>query len=113
MSLVRWRGVLLSLAFALAFGPVVAAPGAEPGFHHAIVQLDGEGRGLMVAEAPLPAGEPVVMQFPTAKRRPACCKRVVTADLVLVRDDSVLASDVIDGDEVFVYRFQAPNRVGR
>lgn len=108
MSLVRWRGVLLSWAFALVFGPVVAAPGAEPGFHHAIVQLDGEGRGLMVAEAPLSAGEPVVMQFPAATRRTACCKSMVTAGFVLVRDHSVLASDVIDGDEVFAYRFQAP-----
>lgn len=108
MSPVRWRRVLLSLAFALAFGPVVAAPDSQPGFHHAIVQLDGDGHGLLVAEVPVPAGEPIVMQFPKAKRQPACCKRMVAADFALVRDDSVLASDLIDGDEVFVYRFQAP-----
>ena len=49
MSLIRWRRVLLTLAFALAFGPVVAAPDVEPVFHHAIVQLDGDGHGLLVA----------------------------------------------------------------
>lgn len=108
MSLIRWRRVLLTLAFALAFGPVVAAPDVEPVFHHAIVQLDGDGHGLLVAEAPVAVGELLVMQFPAATRRTACCKSMVTAGFVLVRDDSVLASEVIDGGEVFAYRFQAP-----
>ena len=108
MSVIRWRWVLLSLAFALACGPVVAAPDVEPVFHHAIVQLDGDSHGLLVAEVPVRAGEPIVMQFPKAKQRPACCNRMVAADFVLVRDGSVLATDVIGGQELFVYRFQAP-----
>ncbi len=108
MSLVRRRRVLLSLAFALACGHVVAAPDSHPSFHHAIVQLDGDGHGLLVAEVPVRAGEPIVMQFPKAKRRPACCKRMVAADFVLVRDDSVSVTDVIGGQALFVYRFQAP-----
>lgn len=108
MSVIRWRWVLLSLTFALACGPVPAAPDVEPVFQHAIVQLDGDGHGLLVAEVPVPAGEPIVIQFPKAKRRPACCKRMVAADLVLVRDDSVSVTDVIGGQELFVYRFQAP-----
>lgn len=108
MSLVRWRGVLLSLASALAFGPVVAAPDAQLGFHHAIVQLDGEGHGLLVAEVPVTVGEPIAMQFPTTKRQSACCKSMVAAGFVPVPDGSVWTTDVIDGDDVFVYRFQAP-----
>lgn len=108
MSLIRWRRALLTVAFAQAFGPVVAAPDAQSGVHHAIVQLDGDGHGLLVAEAPVAVGEPIVIQFPKAKRRPACCKRMVAADLVLVRDDSVSVTDVIGGQELFVYRFQAP-----
>lgn len=108
MSVIRWRWVLLSLAFALACGHVVAAPVSQPSFHHAIFTLDGDGHGLLIAEVPVPAGEPIVMQFPKAKQRPACCKRMVAADFVLVRDDSVWASDVIGGQELFVYRFQAP-----
>ena len=42
------------------------------------------------------------------KQRPACCKRMVVADFVLVRDDSFSVTDVIGGQEVSVYRFQAP-----
>ena len=108
MSLVRRRLVLLSLAFALAFGPVIAAPDVEPVFHHVIVQLDGDGHGLLVAEAPVAVGEPIAMQYPMAKRRPACCKGMEAAGFVLVRNDSVWATDVIGGQELFVYRFQAP-----
>ena len=108
MSLLRWRGVLLCLASALAFGAVVAAPDAQPGFHHAIVQLDGKGHGLLISEAPVAVGEPIAMQFPTAKRQPACCKAMEAAGLVPVRDDSIWATDVIGGQELFVYRFQVP-----
>ena len=108
MSVIRWRWVLLSLAFALACGPVVAAPDVEPVFHHAIVQLDGDGHGLLVAEVPVALGEPIAMQYPTARRQSACCKRMAATGFVLVRDDSVLVTDVIGGQELFVYRFQAP-----
>ena len=108
MSLLRWCGVLLSMASALAFGAVVAAPDAQPGLHHAIVQLDGKGHGLLIAEAPVAVGEPIAMQYPTAKRQPACCKAMEAAGFVLVHDDSVLATDVIGGQKLFVYRFQAP-----
>lgn len=108
MSLLRWRGVLLSMASALALEAVVAAPDAQPGLHHAIVQLDDKGHGLLVAEAPVALGEPIAMQYPTAKRQPACCKAMEAAGFVLVRDDSVWATDVIGGQKLFVYRFQAP-----
>lgn len=108
MSVVWCRGVLLSLASALAYGPVVAAPVAQPGFHHAIVQLDGDGHGLLVAEVPVAVGEPIAMQFPKAKRQPACCKGMVVAGFVLVQEGSVWATDVIGGHELFVYRFQVP-----
>lgn len=108
MSLLRWRGVLLSMASALAFGAVVAAPDTQPGLHHVIVQLDGKGHGLLIAEAPVAVGEPIAMQYPTAKRQPACCKAMEAAGLVLVRDDSVLTTDVIGGQILFVYRFQTP-----
>lgn len=108
MSLRRWRGVLLSVASAQALGAVVAAPDAQPGFHHAMVQLDGKGHGLLIAEAPVPVGEPIAMQYPTEKQQPACCKAMEAAGFVLVRDDSVRATDVIGGQKRFVYRFQAP-----
>lgn len=108
MSLIQWRRVLLSLAFALACGHVVAAPDVEPVFHHAIVQLDGDGDGLLVAEAPIAVSEPIAMQFPKARRQSACCKRMAATGVVLVRDDSVSVTDVIGGQELFVYRFQAP-----
>lgn len=108
MTVVRCRCVLLFLASELVLGPVVAAPDAQPVFHHAIVQLDGQGHGLLVAEAPVAVSEPIAMQFPTAKRQPACCKGMAAAGFVLVRDDSVWTSDVIGGQELFVYRFQAP-----
>lgn len=108
MSLRRWRRVLLSLAFALAFGPVAAAPDVEPVFQHAIVRLDGDGHGLLVAEVPVPAGETVVVQFPGVGRRPACCKRMVAAGFVPVRNGRVAVTDVIGGKALFVYRFQVP-----
>jgi hypothetical protein len=108
MSVTRWRWVLLSLTFALACGPVAAAPDVEPVFHHAIVQLDGDGHGLLVAEAPIAVSEPIAMQFPKARRQSACCKRMAATGFVLARDDSVLVTDVIGGQELFVYRFQAP-----
>jgi hypothetical protein len=75
-----------------------------------IIQLDGAGHGVLIADAPLPKGASVDIQYPGAKHSAACCKRLTAADFNQAPADGVLATDEVGGKLPFVYRVRVPKR---
>ena len=87
---------------------IVTGVAAASDVRFAIVQLDGAGHGVLIADAPLAKGASVDIQYPTARHGAACCKRLSVADFNASPSESLLATDEVGGTQPRVYRVRVP-----
>ncbi len=74
---------------------------AEPQF--GLLKMDGAGHATLIVAQPLTAGHTVSMQYPNARRKPVCCKRVGAGAWVRVRQPDVVATNEVTGEALVVY----------
>jgi hypothetical protein len=88
-----------------------AAFAAEPQF--GLVKMDGAGHATLIVAQPLSAGHTVSMQYPNARRKPVCCKRVGAGAWVRVRQPDVVATNEVSGEAPVVYTKDIPGAWAR
>ena len=75
---------------------------------HGIIKLDGAGHASLVLADPLVVGQTVYFQYPDAKQRPVCCKRLTAQDFVKADGADTLATNEVTGNPPVIYHARLP-----
>lgn len=75
---------------------------------HGLIKLDGAGHASLILAGPLRAGQTVYFQYPDAKQRPVCCKRLTAQDFVKADGADMLATNEVTGDPPLIYKARLP-----